>query len=217
MSRADARPDTLDEGSDGARSCQEAHPVVFSLDEGQPARQGFADDRILDGFGLSERRTCKRDRYMKLRDIFGSASCALNLADKYKALILLVMLCACSSKFAALPRPADSSFEAAWLGQSTNSQELTTRVRLFFFRSGDGLRGSYRCSSETTSCLNGNNNGSIDAGLDSPRFQVTLDDTSVCKFSGKLSAGHASGKYSCYVGGALIDHGTWELNRTDVP
>jgi len=41
MSRADARPDTLDEGSDGASSCQEAHPVVFSLDEGQPARQGL--------------------------------------------------------------------------------------------------------------------------------------------------------------------------------
>ena len=72
---------------------------------------------------------------MKLRDIFGSASCGLNLVDKYKALILLVMLCACSSKFAALPRPTDSSFEGAWLGQSTNSQELTTRVRLFFFRS----------------------------------------------------------------------------------
>jgi hypothetical protein len=136
---------------------------------------------------------------------------------KYRALILLVMLCACSSKFAALPRPADSSFEGAWLGQSVNSQELTTRVRLFFFRSGEGLRGSYRCSFETTSCLNGNNNGSIDGGLDSPRFQVTLDDTSVCKYSGKLSADHASGQYNCYLGGSLIDHGTWELSRTDVP
>ena len=167
--------------------------------------------------GLSERRTCKRDGYMNVHDIFASASYALNLVDKYKTLIILVMLSACSSKFGALPRPTDCSFEGAWLGQSINSQELTTRVRLFFFRSGEGLRGSYRCSFETTSCLNGNNYGSIDGGLDSPRFQVTLDDTSVCKFSGKLHADHASGQYNCYLGGSLIDHGTWELSRTDVP
>jgi hypothetical protein len=199
---------------DSAENCIQS---CSQLDECPPAKQGFADDRNLDGSVLSERRTCKCDSYMNLRDIFASASYAFSFVDKYRALILLVMLFACSSQSAALRRPADSSFEGAWLGQSINSQELTTRVRLFFFRSGEGLRGSYRCSFETTSCLNGNNNGSIDGGLDSPRFQVTLDDTSVCKFSGKLSPIHASGKYSCYLGGSLIDHGTWELNRTDVP
>jgi hypothetical protein len=138
-------------------------------------------------------------------------------ANRYKMLVLLMTLCACSSRSAALKKSGGNSFEGAWLGRSVNSQELTTKVRLFFFRSGGDLRGSYRCTFETTSCLNGNSDGSIDGNLNSSQFQVTLEDTSVCKFSGELSADQASGEYSCYLSGSLIDHGTWELHRTDVP
>ena len=35
--------------------------------------------------------------------------------------------------------------------------------------------------------------------LNSARFQVTLQDTSVCKFSGKFAEEHTAGEYICYL------------------
>jgi hypothetical protein len=124
-------------------------------------------------------------------------------------------LSACSSGEKRLPRGLDYSFEGTWQGRTVNSQELTTKINLFVFQHDKGLKGSYRCAFGSTACLNGNLDGTLNADFGSTKFQVTLQDTSRCEFSGDFTEQHAFGTYICYSTGVLIDHGSWELKRVD--
>jgi hypothetical protein len=107
--------------------------------------------------------------------------------------------------------------DGMWQGNLINSEELTNKIELFVFENGEHLQGSYSCARGSTTCLNGNTAGTLKSASDSSNFEVMLQDSTLCRFFGNISEAHASGKYSCYLGGAVLDHGSWQLDRLDVP
>lgn len=131
--------------------------------------------------------------------------------------VLLSTAIGCATRNDHLTTRSKQSIEGMWQGNLINSEELTTKIELFVFENREHLQGSYSCARGSTTCLNGNTAGTVKSALDSSDFQVTLQDSTLCRFSGNISQARASGKYSCYLGGAVLDHGSWQLDRLDVP
>ena len=151
-------------------------------------------------------RTAFRARLL-LREIFAFFELAV--------FCLLATSTGCASSHDSLPPPSKNTIEGIWQGEMTNSRELKTKIGLLVFRSDEHLKGSYYCEHNSATCLNNNATGTVSGNLNSTNFQVTLRDSSLCRFSGSISENHAFGRYSCYMGGELIDHGSWELHQAD--
>jgi hypothetical protein len=130
------------------------------------------------------------------------------------ALLMLVVQVACATR-TNRGVEVPNNFEGFWRGRMANSSELTRRIDLSVIQSGKTLQGVYRCAFESTTCLNDNTSGRVSGQLGAPSFQVTLQDASVCRFSGEFASDSAGGQYSCYSGGNLIDHGTWQISHSD--
>jgi hypothetical protein len=144
---------------------------------------------------------------LSLREVFAFFELAV--------LCLLATSTGCASSHDSLPPPSKNTIEGIWQGEMTNSRESKTKIGLLVFRSDEHLKGSYYCEDNSATCLNNNTTGTVSGSLNSTNFQVTLRDSSLCRFSGSISENHASGRYSCYMGGELIDHGSWELHQAD--
>ena len=85
---------------------------------------------------------------------------------------------------------------------------------------GSQLIGTYTCAAGNMSCRQGgaDNSGNITAGsISGNRLNLAVKlpaDMSDCYFSGATtSQTQANGIYVCYLGGSMIEEGTWSLAR----
>jgi hypothetical protein len=79
------------------------------------------------------------------------------------------------------------------------------------------LTGYYRCAYGTLNCLNMNETGKVvDAKLNESRvtIRVAMPDATSCLYSGLIANDAVRGGYSCYAGGATIEQGSWQAQRS---
>jgi hypothetical protein len=79
------------------------------------------------------------------------------------------------------------------------------------------LTGYYRCAYGTLNCLNMNETGKVvDAKLNEARvtIRVAMPDATSCLYSGLIANDAVRGGYSCYAGGATIEQGSWQAQRS---
>jgi len=79
------------------------------------------------------------------------------------------------------------------------------------------LTGYYRCAYGTLNCLHMNETGKVvDARLNESRvtIRVAMPDGTSCLYSGLIKNDAARGGYSCYAGGATIEQGSWQAQRS---
>jgi hypothetical protein len=79
------------------------------------------------------------------------------------------------------------------------------------------LTGYYRCAYGTLNCLNMNETGKVvDAKVNDSRvtIRVAMPDATSCLYSGLITNDAVRGGYSCYAGGATIEQGSWQAQRS---
>ncbi len=79
------------------------------------------------------------------------------------------------------------------------------------------LTGYYRCAYGTMNCLHINETGKVvDAKLSDSRvtIRVAMPDATSCLYSGLIKNDAVRGGYSCYAGGATIEQGSWQAQRS---
>jgi len=79
------------------------------------------------------------------------------------------------------------------------------------------LTGYYRCAYGTLNCLNMNETGKVvDANLNESRvtIRVAMPDATSCLYSGLIKNDALRGGYSCNSGGATIEQGSWQAQRS---
>jgi hypothetical protein len=95
-----------------------------------------------------------------------------------------------------------------------NAQE---KITLTLLQGEKGLTGYYQCAYATMDCLGQNQTGKIvDAKLDGGQLwtRVQMPDGTSCLYTGRTAGNRINGGYSCYGGGALIESGSWQGERT---
>jgi hypothetical protein len=133
----------------------------------------------------------------------------------------------------ALPRVAETmpalDVSGVWEGASKVSpcgfgQQETfcnsiNRITLSLVQDNSTITGSYRCEYGNAGCRHSDldragyiSNGTITGRRVSMRVMIPADVSS-CMFYGRFSAERASGAYSCYAGGSLVEAGVWEAAR----
>lgn len=78
------------------------------------------------------------------------------------------------------------------------------------------LTGYYKCAYGNMTCYNLNESGKIiDGSLRDSRLtlRVLMPDGTSCFFSGNVAADAVVGGYSCYVGGSLLEQGSWQAKH----
>ena len=79
------------------------------------------------------------------------------------------------------------------------------------------LTGYYRCAYGTLNCLHMNETGKVvHASLNQSRvtIRVAMPDGTSCLYSGLIKNDAVRGGYSCYAGGATIEQGSWQAQRS---
>jgi hypothetical protein len=79
------------------------------------------------------------------------------------------------------------------------------------------LTGYYRCAYGTLNCLHMNETGKVvEASLNESRvtIRVAMPDATSCLYSGLIKDDAVRGGYSCYAGGATIEQGSWQAQRS---
>ena len=79
------------------------------------------------------------------------------------------------------------------------------------------LTGYYRCAYGTLNCLNMNETGKVVyATFKESRvtIRVAMPDATSCLYSGLIANDAVRGGYSCYAGGATIEQGSWQAQRS---
>jgi hypothetical protein len=79
------------------------------------------------------------------------------------------------------------------------------------------LAGYYRCAYGTRTCLGQNETGKVvEARLNESRvtIRVAMPDATSCLYSGLIKNDAVRGGYSCYAGGATIEQGSWQAQRS---
>jgi hypothetical protein len=79
------------------------------------------------------------------------------------------------------------------------------------------LGGSYTCAYGNQTCLRQNTTGKIArVRLDNSRttIWVTMPDATFCVFDGNIAGNRMGGGYSCSSGGALLEQGAWQTQKS---
>jgi hypothetical protein len=79
------------------------------------------------------------------------------------------------------------------------------------------LTGYYKCAYGTLNCLHMNETGKVvQASLNESRvtIRVAMPDATSCLYSGLIKNDAVRGGYSCYAGGATIEQGSWQAQRS---
>ena len=127
----------------------------------------------------------------------------------------------CSSRRSALPNSGPTEplrdFTGVWTGTSTSSVHAAkVKITLEITRIGNDLTGLYRCAPFLASCRNGIQLGRVIGVISARTFRVALVDMSSCIFRlGDFYISAGGGEYTCYMGGNLIDHGKFEVQRRE--
>ncbi|HZO83557.1 MAG TPA: hypothetical protein VFB33_17835 [Candidatus Binataceae bacterium] len=110
------------------------------------------------------------------------------------------------------PNPL-AEFTGIWKGTSTSSFDAA-KVRISFDmqRDGEKLKGTYRCAPFNATCRNNVQRGWVKGQTTARGFTVSMEDTSWCTFlMDEFYPPVADGEYTCYMGGSVVDQGTFEL------
>jgi hypothetical protein len=79
------------------------------------------------------------------------------------------------------------------------------------------ITGRYTCAYGNMDCYHANDTGRVvGATINGRRMsvRVIMPDATSCIFSGRNLEQTINGGYSCYQGGALIEHGSWRAQRS---
>lgn len=147
----------------------------------------------------------------------------------------LIVLVAIVFSGCALPRAAPASrlpaldISGVWEGTSTvrpcgffHSESVcnaVNRITLALVQNGSAITGHYRCEFGNYICRHDNmaRSGYISSGkIIGRRMSIRImipADVSSCMFYGTFSARRATGAYSCYEGGGVVEVGIWETER----
>ncbi len=148
---------------------------------------------------------------------------ALAVAAASTLLATMLALEACSSASAGglrqTPSPAPDApdplmeFTGIWRGTSTSSfNAAKVRISFDMQREGNNLKGTYRCAPFNAICRNNLQRGWVKGQTAARGFTVSMEDTSWCTFiMDEFYPPVGDGEYTCYMGGAMADQGTFEL------
>ena len=146
-------------------------------------------------------------------------------------LVLLLMLIGigASAGISHAQTPFITSVSGNWSGTtrvmppcsfSSGRCNAVNKITFKFVQHGDRIKGKYTCAYGNMICRNGgaDNTGKIVSGrLAENQIRLSLvipSDVSNCYYNGALtSATAASGGYTCYNGGELIEEGVWQIVR----
>jgi hypothetical protein len=92
------------------------------------------------------------------------------------------------------------------------------KVTVTFVEQGDKITGDYECAYGNHDCHPGAETGRIVVGSLSGsqlRVRVAMSDPDqlTCIYNGKIANYDIGGGYECLAGGALMEQGTWQMNR----
>jgi hypothetical protein len=107
---------------------------------------------------------------------------------------------------------SDCQFDPSDPGRCHAEQKIT----LTMFQSGNQVTGFYKCAFGNQVCRHLNETGTIRNGkLDRTllMMRVTLDDGSMCFFTGRPASNEFSGNYECLQGGGIIEQGVFQTRR----
>jgi hypothetical protein len=87
-----------------------------------------------------------------------------------------------------------------------------------FVEQGDKITGDYKCAYGNHDCHPGAETGKIlDASLNGPQLIVraTMSDPDqlMCIYNGQIANDGIVGGYECVAGGALMEEGSWHMQR----
>ncbi|MBV8055144.1 MAG: hypothetical protein JO071_07880 [Deltaproteobacteria bacterium] len=145
----------------------------------------------------------------------------------------LVLMCGLlSSGCAGLRTHADfnsaagMNLQGVWSGMSVNDCspvqvepsrcQAVERISFTILRHNEQLEGFYRCAPGTTPCYNQVDRGEIKyMQLYGRRLwlRVMRDDHSSCLFDAIPAASRMRGAFWCFQGNALIERGSWQVER----
>lgn len=140
-----------------------------------------------------------------------------------------ILFSGCALPRAFQPRTPALDVSGVWEGASKvtpcgfTQQEsfcgAVNRITLALVQSESEITGNYRCDYGNGICRDSDLDraGYISRGLISGQtvsMRVMIPaDVSSCMFFGHFTAERASGSYSCYAGGSIVEAGVWEAAR----
>ena len=104
--------------------------------------------------------------------------------------------------------------ELRFQGRCNAQQQVT----MTFVEQGDKITGDYECAYGNHDCHPGAESGRIVVGSlngSQLRVQVAMSDPDqlMCIYNGHLANHGIGGGYECLAGGALMEQGTWQMER----
>jgi hypothetical protein len=132
------------------------------------------------------------------------------------ALMPLALLAACAAH-----RPIDTGsadpladFNGIFIGDAISSDGHRTTIAFNIQRTGDSFAGDYKCAAGNANCRNQITRGWVSGSVNARSFRVSLQDGSWCRYTlGTFYLREGEGDYSCYIGGELIEQGTFWIKR----
>jgi hypothetical protein len=145
-------------------------------------------------------------------------------------LLAAILFGGCALSPASIPRQPDLDVSGVWEGTSTltpcgffHSESICNAVNLITLvlsQTGSGIRGHYRCDFGNYLCRHDNmdragyiTDGRISGRKVSMRVMIPADVSS-CIFHGDFHRDRASGGYTCYEGGGIVETGIWAVERS---
>ena len=129
---------------------------------------------------------------------------------------LLAAGCGIGSEPAIDPGPARplADFKGMFTGDAISNDGRRVNIALDIQATGDQLGGTYRCSAGNANCRNQITQGWVKGSADARSFRVSLQDSSWCIYTlGTFYLNEGEGEYTCYMGGSIVEQGTFGLKR----
>ena len=112
-------------------------------------------------------------------------------------------------------RPLED-FKGMFAGDSISNDGRRVNIAFDIQQTGGQLDGTYRCSAGNANCRNQITQGWVKGSVDARSFRVSLQDSSWCMFTlGTFYLNEGEGEYTCYLGGSIVDQGTFGLKRVE--
>jgi hypothetical protein len=114
------------------------------------------------------------------------------------------------------PGPARplADFKGMFAGDAISDDGRRVNIALDIQETGDQLGGTYRCTAGNANCRNQITRGWVMGSVDARSFRVSLQDGSWCMFTlGTFYLNEGEGEYTCYMGGSIVEQGTFGLKR----